>query len=235
MPRQITLNPHSHIQQDVLIRRRQLVDSERSHATVSEARSRAKSILREASEQAEAIYQVAYTDGFSMGLAQSLDEVYGYLQGSAQLQAHIESSIKDDVRKALSDALDVPSLLLQLLEDWLSKAPRVTALRIVLPQRGKAQALQMARRVREVLGFEPCIQVDTGERFMLEYGEHVQEFLPSNVLNEMDNKLKQTLKALNLTGLCEELRVKSTQAWLCQLEEHKATSQLAVGDVHVSI
>ncbi|AMC33565.1 hypothetical protein VN23_02610 [Janthinobacterium sp. B9-8] len=212
-----------------------MVDSERSHATVSEAQARAKSILREASEQAQAIYQTAYTDGFSTGLVQSLDEVYAYLQGSDQLQAHIESSIKDDMRKALSNALDVPSLLLQLLEDWLSKAPKVTSLRIVLPQRGKGQALQMARRVREVLGFEPCMQIDTGERFMLEYGEHVQEFSPAHVLNEMDNKLKQTLESLSLTERCEALRVKSTQAWLYQLEEHKGASQLAEGEAYVGL
>ncbi|MEJ2795726.1 HrpE/YscL family type III secretion apparatus protein [Iodobacter sp. LRB] len=234
MPRQITLNPHSHIQQDVLIRRCQLIDSERSHATLSEARARASSILREASAQAQAIYQAAYADGFSTGLAQSLREVHAHLQGSVQLQADIESSIKDDLRKALSDALDVPSLLLQLLEDWLSKAPRVTSLRIVLPQRGKAQALQMARRVKEVLGFEPCMQIDTGERFMLEYGEHVQEFSPVHVLNEMDNKLKQTLECLRLKERCEALRVKSTQAWLCQLEEQGAP-QFAEGESHARI
>ncbi|MEN9659905.1 MAG: hypothetical protein RL571_3370 [Pseudomonadota bacterium] len=235
MPRQITLNPHTQIQQDVLIRRRQLVDSERSHATLSEAQARASSILREANAQAQAIYQAAYTDGFRTGLAQSLHEVYAHLQGSAQLQADIESRIKDDMRKALSDALDVPSLLLQLLEDWLSKAPKVSSLRIVLPQRGKAQTLQMARRVREVLGFEPYMQIDTGERFMLEYGEHVQEFSPVHVLNEMDHKLKQTLESLSLAERCEALRVKSTQAWLYQLEEHKGASQLAEGEARVRV
>lgn len=235
MPRQITLNPYSHIQQNVLIRRRQLGDSERSHATLSEAQARAGRILREASEQAQAIYQAAYADGFSMGMEQSLNDVYVHLQDSAQLQAQIEGRIKDDLRKALTDALDVPPLLLQLLEDWLSKAPKVSSLRIVLPQRGKAQSLQMARRVKDVLGFEPCVQIDTGERFMLEYGEHVQEFSPSQVLNEMDDQLRQVLKSLNVTELCESLSSNSTQAWLGQLEGHQYVPILVEGETYVGV
>jgi len=233
MPRTLAIDPRVPASHGLVIRRHTLAEQTRAHITVREARAYARRIVKQAQLHAEAIKQEAMQQGFDDGWQDSLDVTYQALHGMEQLHAQIEHALKQTVHATMEKALAQPALELQLLEGWLSAAPRAPAtLKLVLPRRAQEQIPAIAQRIEEMLKITPTISIGDSDRVVIECGDQIVEFSPTRVLQETDELARSSIRRLEVKKQCAAWSKHIVQHWLSNLaQRHEGEMPHSTDDI----
>jgi hypothetical protein len=224
MPRILTIDPRVPTSYGVIIRRKALEEQTRAHITIKEARAYARRIVKQAQVDAEAIKLEAMQQGFGEGWLDSLGVICQSLRELEGLHATVERDLKQAVHQTMDKGLADPNLELQLLENWVSAAPRTSSdINIVLPRRAQVHSATVSQRVVETMGVTPSISVGDGENVVIECGDQIFEFSPSRTLEETDDLAKNCLRRLEVKKQYAAWAQHIVQHWLSDLaKRHEA-------------
>ena len=218
MPRILHIDPRVPATHGVLIPRLAVEQHTRILATIREARAYARRIVKEAQEKCTELERQAIHNGFQAGWIDSMNAVFHALIDSDRLRKTIEHSLKISVQKALKNAMENPELELQLLDSWLNSAPRIAEeLQIILPRHAAPHIETITRRLQQATGVAPNCIVGETDNVIIQSGEQIYEFSPTNTYGEMCELTSRCIGKLELRKQCEEWSSQIVNSWLADL------------------
>lgn len=231
MPRTLAIDPRVPTSYGLIIRRQSIAEQTRAHITIKEARGYARRIVKQAQLHSESIRQEAMQQGFDAGWQDSLAMIYQSLRNMEQLYVKTEQALKQVVHNTMGNALAQSGVELQLLESWLSAAPRApAALNLVLPRHVQAQTATIIRRIEEALQITPTVSIGDSDCIIIECGDQVFEFAPSRTMQETDELAKNCLRRLEVKKQYTAMTEQIVQAWLSDLaERHSSQNEIDAG------
>jgi len=165
---------------------------------MTEARYRARKLIKEATEEAEQMRLHGFSEGYRDGVLASADTLLSYLDGGRELARQLHEEIRNATRVMLRESLDQPEAILTVLEDWLQSHSDTSdqQLQLKLPRSAQAWRGRVSALLEASWG--PRVQVDYHDdpRFLLRCGNTVAEFDPVTIAAKGEYLLLRQLDQL---------------------------------------
>ena len=192
MPKDIpTLRPIT-AHEDVLLTHDQLKRQHKALSLLTEARQRAKKILKQAEIETQQIRTQAWMSGYQDGVIAAASSVAKHIDESENLLIRFQSKLGEQANAMLSASLDHPDLLLILLDEWLrgvdTTAPEGT-LQLQLPRHRRGAHSQLLNSLQELWNGKIQIEYHADARFVMRYADQIAQFSPDEFITEAVQEL----------------------------------------------
>lgn len=142
------------VENNVLVRRRKMRRLRRAGALLNQAESQAKTLIKQASQSAQAVEAAAWQEGYCQGLQLAVgtlaSQMADYQQWSQRATQQLQQQLGQQLQQLFSNAAVLPDLLLAFSETLTGDAPRIT---LLLPEAWRKTVLTMKARLGEIT---PC-------------------------------------------------------------------------------
>lgn len=219
MPRRLQTDSRVPVVDGVLIKRQAILDNQRVHATLQQARIHARRLVKEAQENADAIRRDAMAAGYQDAWLSQLSAVFAALSDSERLRADVRGNVQASLRNALETSLQHPEVALQLIDGWLaSGSTTTTTLQVVVPTHARHLVDRIRQRIEQKTGASVHVAVGEHCTVSISDGDRVFEFNPEACQHAMTEIVEQSLRRLNLKQRCQDWSDHAVHRWMASLQ-----------------
>jgi hypothetical protein len=177
----------------------------RSQALTTDARNRARKLIKTATEEADQIRRQGFSEGYRDGVLTAADALTAYLGDGRELARQLQDEIRDATRVMLRETLDRPETILAVLEDWLHNQPDSSGrlLQLKLPRSAHTWRARFTASLEASWPAQVQVDYHDDPRFLLRCGNSVAEFDPVTVAEKGEYLLLRRLD--RLPDACRQL------------------------------
>ncbi|WP_338524073.1 hypothetical protein NUH87_31005 [Pseudomonas batumici] len=219
MSKTIELKPGAKLS-GVLVKRRDILRLRAAEDVLVEARKRARKLCDEAQREASAIRGNGYLEGYAEGLNASVVALVNEMIAIADVREYLEQSLALRIKELLLPSFASNDMLLAVVEQLLQSEPlpAVKQLRVFLPAFAKGESARIEARLVAAGLSVKVAEAPDGQRFVIEWGEHVWSFeAPAALDKVVSSSIASLHEHMDLEAGCGRLRAQVFEELAAQL------------------